>query len=100
MQLRHFLQFSDFSREEHEYLFARTRWIKDKFKRFSDQGFADARGLLDFVYYKAIDPATGVEGWVAPKGAAWHPIELLRVEEEQRKLVEKVNKDAAKKRGK
>jgi ornithine carbamoyltransferase len=34
MRLRHFLQFSDFSREEHEYLFARTRWIKDRFKRY------------------------------------------------------------------
>jgi ornithine carbamoyltransferase len=34
MAVRHFLQFSDFSREEHEHLFARTRWIKDKFKRY------------------------------------------------------------------
>jgi ornithine carbamoyltransferase len=34
MRLRHFLQFSDFSREEHEHLFARTRWIKDRFKRY------------------------------------------------------------------
>jgi ornithine carbamoyltransferase len=34
MRLRHFLQFSDFSREEHEYLFARSRWIKDRFKRY------------------------------------------------------------------
>ena len=32
--LRHFLRFSDFSREEHEHLFARTRWIKDRFKRY------------------------------------------------------------------
>ncbi len=31
---RHYLQFRDFSREEYEYLFARTRWIKDKFKRY------------------------------------------------------------------
>ena len=34
LRLRHFLQFSDFSREEHEHLFARTRWIKDRFKRY------------------------------------------------------------------
>ena len=34
MGLRHFLQFSDFSREEHEHLFARTRWIKAKFKSY------------------------------------------------------------------
>jgi ornithine carbamoyltransferase len=34
MRLRHFLQFNDLSREEHEYLFARTKWIKAKFKRY------------------------------------------------------------------
>jgi ornithine carbamoyltransferase len=32
--LRHFLQFNDFSRAEFEYVFARTRWIKDQFKRY------------------------------------------------------------------
>ncbi|HSE00731.1 MAG TPA: ornithine carbamoyltransferase, partial [Burkholderiales bacterium] len=32
--VRHFLQFRDFSREEYEYLFERTRWIKDMFKRY------------------------------------------------------------------
>ncbi len=31
---RHFLQFRDFSLEEFEHLFARTRWIKDRFKRY------------------------------------------------------------------
>lgn len=73
--------------------------FKGKFKRFSDQGFADARGLLDFTHYKAIDPATGTEAWIAPRGAPWHPIELARMEEQQRKLVEKVN-SANKKKGK
>jgi ornithine carbamoyltransferase len=34
MTIRHFLQFKDFTREEYEHLFARTRWIKDKFKRY------------------------------------------------------------------
>src|SRR5512139_3449785 len=33
-KLRHFLQFNDFSRTELEHLFARTRWIKDQFKRY------------------------------------------------------------------
>tara|TARA_R110002073_G_scaffold18812_13_gene69426 strand:+ start:436 stop:1386 length:951 start_codon:yes stop_codon:yes gene_type:complete len=33
MQLKHFLQFKDFSREEYEYLFERTRWIKHEFKQ-------------------------------------------------------------------
>ena len=34
MDIRHYLQFKDFSRDEYEYLFERTRWIKDKFKRY------------------------------------------------------------------
>ena len=31
---KHFLQLKDFSRDEREHVFARTRWIKDKFKRY------------------------------------------------------------------
>jgi ornithine carbamoyltransferase len=31
---KHFLQFRDLDRGELEYLFARTRWIKDRFKRY------------------------------------------------------------------
>ena len=34
MSLRHYLQFSDLNREEYEYLFARTRWIKERFKSY------------------------------------------------------------------
>jgi ornithine carbamoyltransferase len=34
MAPKHFLQLRDFSREELEYLFERTRWIKDRFKRY------------------------------------------------------------------
>jgi ornithine carbamoyltransferase len=32
--VRHFLQFSDFSRDEIDHIFARTRIIKDRFKRY------------------------------------------------------------------
>ena len=32
--VKHFLQFKDFSREEYAHLFARTRVIKDRFKRY------------------------------------------------------------------
>jgi ornithine carbamoyltransferase len=32
--VRHFLQFKGFSRAEHEHVFARTKAIKDKFKRY------------------------------------------------------------------
>ena len=31
---RHFLQLRDFSREEFDYLFGRTKWIKERFKRY------------------------------------------------------------------
>ena len=34
MELRHYLQFKDFTLDEYEYLFARARWIKDKFKHY------------------------------------------------------------------
>jgi ornithine carbamoyltransferase len=34
MSVRHYLQFKDFSREELDYLFARARLIKEKFKRY------------------------------------------------------------------
>jgi ornithine carbamoyltransferase len=34
MALKHFLQFRDFSREEFDYLFERTRWIKNQFKNY------------------------------------------------------------------
>lgn len=33
-QLRHYLQFSDFSRDEYEYLFGRAAWLKERFKRY------------------------------------------------------------------
>jgi ornithine carbamoyltransferase len=32
--VRHYLQFRDLARAEYEHLFARTRWIKDRFKRY------------------------------------------------------------------
>src|SRR2546423_11835676 len=32
--VRHYLQLTAFSREEFEHLFARTRWIKERFKRY------------------------------------------------------------------
>ena len=34
MGVRHYLQFNDFTLEEYEHLFARTRWIKERFKRY------------------------------------------------------------------
>ncbi len=34
MPARHFLQLKDFTRQEYEHLFERTRWIKERFKRY------------------------------------------------------------------
>ncbi|MCA1938555.1 MAG: ornithine carbamoyltransferase, partial [Dechloromonas sp.] len=34
MTIKHFLQFKDFSCDEHQYVFERTRWIKDQFKSY------------------------------------------------------------------
>src|SRR5437763_15500345 len=34
MPPKHFLQFRDFGRDELDYLFERTRWIKERFKRY------------------------------------------------------------------
>jgi ornithine carbamoyltransferase len=34
VKVRHFLRFDDFSREEYEHIFARTKWIKAKFKSY------------------------------------------------------------------
>ncbi|SFP65332.1 ornithine carbamoyltransferase [Nitrosomonas cryotolerans] len=34
MELKHFLQFNDFCREEYEYVFERARWIKQEFKQY------------------------------------------------------------------
>ena len=42
---RHFLQFKDFSRDELEHLFERTRWIKDQFKRYERYRPLDDRTL-------------------------------------------------------
>lgn len=70
--------------------------FKGKFKQFSDTGFAFDRGLLEFVAYKPLDPETGAEmaEWVYPPGAAWHPLEIQRVEEENAALAEKAQKTA------
>ena len=45
MKVRHYLQFKDFSREEHEHLFTRTKWIKDKFKRYERDWPLEDRSL-------------------------------------------------------
>ncbi|MFZ5557641.1 MAG: ornithine carbamoyltransferase [Pseudomonadota bacterium] len=52
MSVRHFLQFRDIAREDYDYLFARTRRIKDKFKRYEPhQPLADR--TLAMIFEKA-----------------------------------------------
>ena len=52
MAIKHFLQFRDFSREEHEYLFARATWLKAKFRAFEtyhplfDRHLADRKSVV------------------------------------------------------
>lgn len=67
--------------------------FKGKFKRFSDTGFAFDRGLIEFVAYKPHDPKTGAEldTWVYPPGAAWHPLEVARMEEANASLAERAS---------
>ncbi len=49
---RHYLQFRDFSREEYEYLFARTGWIKARFKAY-DRYWPLADRTLVMIFEKA-----------------------------------------------
>ena len=44
--VKHFLQFKDFSREEFEYLFERTRIIKERFKRYEKYWPLEDRTLV------------------------------------------------------
>ena len=78
--------------------------FQGKFKQFSDTGFADDRGLLEFQAYRPLNPETNTEmpQWVHPPGAPWHPMEVARQEEENAALVEKASEAAAqyKNRGK
>ncbi|HAF45562.1 MAG: ornithine carbamoyltransferase [Sideroxydans sp. GWF2_59_14] len=50
--IRHFLQFRDFSREEFEYLFERTRIIKERFKRYEKYWPLEDRTLV-MIFEKA-----------------------------------------------
>ncbi len=75
--------------------------IKGKFLQFSSTGFAFDQGLLEFVSYKPLDLETGAEmaNFIVPPGAAWHPLEIARQEEENAKLAEKAAAAAAIKQG-
>lgn len=69
--------------------------FRGEFKRNSSTGFSHSQGLLEFKFYRALN-AAGVEDWVAPKNSAWHPLTLALQEEQTRKTMEKMAKDAKK----
>jgi len=50
--IKHFLQFKDFTREEFEYLFERTRIIKERFKRYEKYWPLEDRTLV-MIFEKA-----------------------------------------------
>jgi ornithine carbamoyltransferase len=50
--LRHFLQFRDFSRKEHEHLFERSRWIKRQYKAYQRYWPLEDRTLV-MIFEKA-----------------------------------------------
>jgi hypothetical protein len=72
--------------------------FKGKVRTFSDTGFAHSEGLLEFVAYHPLDPATGAASpdWVYPPGAPWHPQEIERQEAENAALAEKMSKEMSK----
>ena len=52
MAIKHFLQFKDFSRDEFEYVFDRTRWIKNQFKSYQKYWPLEDRTLV-MIFEKA-----------------------------------------------
>jgi hypothetical protein len=66
--------------------------FKGKFRQFSDTGFSNAAGLLEFMAVQRVDPKSGATRWVFPPGAPWHPLELARIEEENARLRAKAGK--------
>ena len=52
MAIKHFLQFKDFSRDEFEYVFERTAWIKNQFKSYQKYWPLEDRTLV-MIFEKA-----------------------------------------------
>ena len=70
--------------------------IKGRFQRYSSFGFADDRGLFEFVAYHPLDK-TGRERpeWVYPPGAPCHPRTIQMQEAEERELAEQAARERA-----
>lgn len=72
--------------------------FKGIFAQFSGTGFSADNGLLEFRWYKPVDPATGQESaeWLAPPNSPWHPQTIAAQEESNRKMAEAAAKTAIK----
>lgn len=68
--------------------------FKGNFVRFSSTGFAHDAGLLEFKFYEVTNEETGEKEWIAPPGAAWHPISVAQQEEQNKELAERAAKAA------
>jgi len=78
--------------------------FKGIFAQFSGTGFSADNGLLEFRTYKpltpTIDPVTKAPlEWVAPPGAAWHPLTIAQQEASNAAMAEKAAKTAIKQPG-
>src|SRR2546428_13382978 len=65
---RHYLQFKDLSRGEYEHLFARTRWIKEKFKRYQRYWPLEDRTLAMIFEKPSTRTRLSFEAGVHPRG--------------------------------
>ena len=68
--VRHFLKFKDFTREEFDYLFARTRWIKDQFKAYKRYWPLADRTLVMIFEKASTRTRLSFEAGVQPLGGA------------------------------
>jgi hypothetical protein len=68
--------------------------FKGAFVRFSSTGFAHDQGVLEFDSYMGMNEETAQMEWIYPPGAAWHPLEVARQEEENAALAERAAQTA------
>ena len=68
--VKHYLQFKDFSRDEYDYLFERTRWIKEQFKAYKRYWPLSDRTLVMIVEKASTRTRLSFEAGVQQLGGA------------------------------
>ena len=68
--VKHYLQFKDFSRDEYDYLFERTRWIKEQFKAYKRYWPLSDRTLVMIFEKASTRTRLSFEAWVQQLGGA------------------------------